>query len=832
MENETVRVKLTSSGGDATREGGEELVDESELIEEEEEELEETAEETPEQSGEAEQEDTSSKENEEKKQPKSLEISGNLKIVSIILLLTFLSVYLISVVMSSDRFVTDAASRSALLHLDRDLSVAEALADKHYDNIYKIAERLESAPSEDFVLSVLGEYIGSDQFGDLRYFKDEKAYDANGLLIAPEVNIDAYNMILELSKGQRSGATEVYFDKVVKKHCIAIYVPVKGSVHIKGVMSILPAIVSDDSTDIKLVDMKQVIGEKAVCNAIIKSDGTVLDSFVKEGESYNIGNDFYEFIRSVTNNNDQTRQVRDAVSKGEKTTAEINVFGEKYTIAVAPMESFGNNVLLVSFCGSELLVNEDMEYIRHVINVMVLAIVALVISLIYSFLAGKRAKEKMHDAILTDATLECPNAEQFRRSALGVVYSGREKYALLVANIRQYRYINEQMGDEYTVGILKFIARVLSTFTSGGETFGYSGDGKFLMLYRYTNDNSLRDKIRLIEALVNKHQPLRERSILVRFNVGVYHTFEGKRRTIPEMIELAEVCAQTAKNNIDKPFSVYTEAISDEVEHDERIEAQMEEALKNGDFKLFLQPKYNVRHDRIDSAEALVRWFNPSRGEYMFPGEFIGLFETNGFIIKLDKFIYLEVLKFLNAAAERGDNVVPISVNVSRVTAMSDDFIDFYIGNKKRSGIPDGLITLEFTESFAMENYEKLSNIVDRLHRNGMKCSIDDFGTGYSSFNLLKNIPMDELKLDRFFLKEGVNRERDAKITRMVVDLAKSINMTVVQEGVENAVMFNNACSIGVDVIQGYHYAKAIPLEEYKIFVNSNTSIKYKAYVK
>ncbi len=816
MENETVRVTLNSSGGDAELEV-EEI--EEQNIEAVSEPSEETADEVdavgePATDAEAEQ-------NHKEKRRSEIEIPRNVKRVSIILLIIFLSVYLISIIISSGSFVTDASARSAMLYLDRDLTLAEGLAKVHYDNLYAIADELEYAPGKEYVEEHIGKHIGSDDFGDLRYYKNGEAYDATGLPVHEmDEAIDA------LALGQKPGATDVYFDSMLKKHCIALYVPVKGSSYVDGVISILEA------TQGFLLDTSKVIDEKASVVAIIKSDGMVLGGHVKDGSGYVLGNNFYDFIGSVTNNNDETRQVREAASGGGKTTAEVKVFGEKYTVAIAPMESFGGNVLLVTFSESELLVSEDMEYIRHVINVMALAIIGLVISLIYSFIFRRKIEEKMDVAALTDATIECANAEQFRRSALGVVYNGKERYALIAANVRQYRYINDQLGEDFAVNTLKFISRVLGTFCSGGETYGYSGDGRFLLLYRYTSDGALQDKIRLVEAIINKYAPLKEKGVVVRFNIGVYRTFEGKRRTIPEMIECAQMSAETAKNNVNKPFSVYTESVNEEVAHDEKIEAQMEEALANNEFKLFLQPKYNVKYDRIDSAEALVRWFDPRKGEYLFPGEFIGLFETNGFIVKLDKFIYVEVLKFLSSSAERGDNVVPISVNVSRVTAMSDDFLEFYVGNKRRYQIPDGLITLEFTESFAMENYEKISDIVDRLHKNGMLCSIDDFGTGYSSFNLLKNIPMDELKLDRFFLKTGVNKERDEKIIKMVIDLAKSINMTVVQEGVENSVMFDNVVSLGVDVIQGYHYAKAIPLEEYRIFVNSNTSIKFKARVK
>ena len=131
-----------------------------------------------------------------------------------------------------------------------------------------------------------------------------------------------------------------------------------------------------------------------------------------------------------------------------------------------------------------------------------------------------------------------------------------------------------------------------------------------------------------------------------------------------------------------------------------------------------------------------------------------------------------------------------------------------------------------------MENYDTISDIVNQLHENGILCSIDDFGSGYSSFNILKNITMDELKLDQFFLTRGFDQSRDDQLLKTMIELAKSFGMTVVQEGVETKDIFNKVVDYGCDVVQGYYYAKAISLEEYKIFINTNTSIKYKSQVK
>jgi predicted signal transduction protein with EAL and GGDEF domain len=175
------------------------------------------------------------------------------------------------------------------------------------------------------------------------------------------------------------------------------------------------------------------------------------------------------------------------------------------------------------------------------------------------------------------------------------------------------------------------------------------------------------------------------KDITLRFRVGVCHAFGGTKGTAMEMVDNALSACKLAEEKANAPYVVYDVKINEEIAKNEKIESMMEDGLKNGDFKLFLQPKYNIKADRIDSAEALVRWFDRERADYIFPGEFIGLFETNGFIVKLDHYVYLEVLKYFKSAVERGEKIVPISVNVSRVTATAPDFLDFYIeiNNKK-----------------------------------------------------------------------------------------------------------------------------------------------------
>ena len=744
----------------------------------------------------------------------------NLRQAAILLVLLFVIVYLVAVVATASDFFVRSADANALLTLEDDLTAADREAERHFAALDAIADRFAEAETKAEVDAIIHDYIGSDEFGDLRYY-------AGGITYAPDGSpVEVSHPALEaLSAARTRGVSAVYFDSVVQKECIAFYLPVGRGSYADGVLSILPAQ--------NLLDMKAVRADDCPAIALVAPDGKVLGAAYSANFGNAFGNRLDTFLDAFTGDVTAEKSILDAVGTGTRDAVAITALGgEAYRVTVAPIRALDGNVMLVSFRPVSTLIESEMTFIRHIVVVLLIAVAAFAASLVYSYLYHRHSKKALSDATLLDAVLDCPNAEQFRNRAVEVVYSERRRFGVMVLMLRRYHLLVESYGEGRANEALRFIVKVMEGLCAQGEAYGYAGEGKFLLLYSYQSEKNLKDRIRLLETLVNRSESLRADGINLRFHIGVFLTGNGRRRTVPEMVECATMAAETAKGNIRLPYVLYTEEVNREIAQNERIEAKMEDSLKNGEFKLFLQPKYNVMGDRIDSAEALVRWFDPEKSEYRFPAAFIGLFETNGFIVKLDQFVYLEVLRYFSLATERGDPVVPISVNVSRVTAMSEDFLDFYVGHKKKFGIADGFLTLELTESFAMENFERIREIVDVLHQNGIRCSIDDFGSGYSSFNIIKHIPFDELKIDRIFLDNGIDRARDDVIIKTVIDLAHSLNLSVVQEGVENEEMFRRVVDMGCEVIQGYYYAKALPLEEYRLFMNTNTSIRYKAKVK
>ena len=742
--------------------------------------------------------------------------------VAMIVVVLFLTFYLIAILSETSTFYAESAERSAKIYFDVDMKQSSQLAEIHYQRLYELVDQMKYAKTKEHVDEVIMSYIGSEQFGDLRYYSQGKAYSPMGDEVEHELS--GHDMIFALSQSNAAGCTDVYFDERAQLDCIAFFVPIRGSAFVDGVLSIVPAK--------NIISVGEVLQEKTSVVAIVGNNGSIYSSIAADAFPANVGANFYDFADAFTGNKEMVDLARSALSAEDLTSVEITAAGTRYTLVAEPIEVFDGYLHLVTISVSENLINTEVGYIRHIVNILALAILAFTVGLVYAFLLHKKTKESLSAASLTDAVVECANAEGFRRTAMNLVYNGGRRYAVGVYTIRQFHYIEDSFGPEKTVEVLKFINHVLSTFCSPKETYGYLGNGSFVVLIDYESEDAFRDKLLVFENIVNKYDVLVENNVKLKFAAGICLGFTGKRRTIPEMIDCATLVCEDAKNDVKTPFVVYTDTVRDKITRNEQIEAKMESALENNEFRLFLQPKYNAIDDCVDSAEALVRWFDPKVGDYIFPAEFISVFEANGFIVKMDHFIYLEVLKFISSAMEKGDKIIPISVNVSRVTATSPDFVNFYVGNKKKYMIEDDLITLEFTESFAVEDYGKLQDVVASLHEGGIRCSVDDFGVGYSSFSVLKELAMDELKLDRLFLTPGANKQRDDQIIQTIVNLAKDMGMKVVQEGVENKELFDRVVGMGVEVIQGYYYAKAIPLEEFKIFINSNTSIRYKAFVK
>lgn len=246
------------------------------------------------------------------------------------------------------------------------------------------------------------------------------------------------------------------------------------------------------------------------------------------------------------------------------------------------------------------------------------------------------------------------------------------------------------------------------------------------------------------------------------------------------------------------------------------MEAQGQQALAEGQFQPYFQPKFDIQHgDRLAGAEVLCRWIHPQKG-MIPPDQFIPVFEKSGLIMQLDRYMFEQACSWYRRYLDGGGARINLAVNVSRAGLLREDFVDYYVRVKETYGIPDGAMELEVTESLALGGEELLCQLVRELQAHGFTCSLDDFGSGYSSLNLLKNLPIRVLKLDILFFQRSVDKVRERIVVRNIINMARELKIRVIAEGVEETESVEFLRGAGCDIVQGYVFARPMPLAEFE----------------
>jgi len=296
---------------------------------------------------------------------------------------------------------------------------------------------------------------------------------------------------------------------------------------------------------------------------------------------------------------------------------------------------------------------------------------------------------------------------------------------------------------------------------------------------------------------------------------------EDYKTPIITLCDCASLAKKNIKGNVIHLIAYYDEALRQKGIDDKDIENEMSSALLEHQFEMYLQPKVSICSSDVVGAEALVRWNHPKRG-VISPDRFIPLFEQNGFIVKLDYYIWEEAFATIHRWLKEGYTPVPISVNVSRVHIYNMDILTVLVNLSKKYKVPTHYIELELTETTYFNNFDKLSKLVLDLKKEGFTLSIDDFGSGYTSLNMLKDIPIDVIKIDKGFMNEIVGTERGKTVIRYTIAMAKQLNIDVIAEGVEDFSQVEFLYEAGCEIAQGYFYSKPLPIYKFESYTYGN----------
>ena len=275
------------------------------------------------------------------------------------------------------------------------------------------------------------------------------------------------------------------------------------------------------------------------------------------------------------------------------------------------------------------------------------------------------------------------------------------------------------------------------------------------------------------------------------------------------------------KNSYSELIAYYDATVHEKKIFEERLLIEMEDALKHGQFNVHFQPKYNIQGDEpvLASAEVLARWNHPYLGP-ISPGIFIPLFEDNGLIHMLDRFVWEEAIRFVGEWKKQGISV-PVSINVSRMDLYNRNLIEEIDGFLEENGLERSDLHLEITESSYSDDVDQIMEVVNNLHDVGYTIEMDDFGTGYSSLGMLADAPIDVLKMDMRFV-QNLGSDRQDILVKMILDIAGFMDLTVVAEGVETKEQVDFLKEFGCDIIQGYYFSKPLPAEEFEELLRKN----------
>ena len=390
-------------------------------------------------------------------------------------------------------------------------------------------------------------------------------------------------------------------------------------------------------------------------------------------------------------------------------------------------------------------------------------------------------------------------------------------YYIVILNFRHFQYINNIFGRTIADKILVETANILISNLSEDELVCRYRSDEFCMLLQSKDKQTLEKRIlNIINSISNISAKLQnEYNIKVYCGISIRQAGSQKTLPISDMLNEAEFALKTIKQGYENEIAFYASSVKEKKIFQNEIENCMEQALENNEFKLFLQPKKNLSTNEIIGAEALVRWIRPD-GKMIFPNDFIPLFESNGFCVSLDLYMVEKVCALQRKWLEQGKKIIPISINQSKLLFYRKDYIKKLCNITEKYGIDNRYIVLEILEGLVAENIETLNNTIIALREKGFQISMDDFGSGYSSLNTFTNIELDEIKLDKEFLRSIHTGKKQKQMMENIISIANGFGIRTVTEGVETQTQEAFLKSINCDYAQGYLYSKPISADEFE----------------
>ncbi|MEG2140197.1 MAG: EAL domain-containing protein, partial [Bilophila sp.] len=402
------------------------------------------------------------------------------------------------------------------------------------------------------------------------------------------------------------------------------------------------------------------------------------------------------------------------------------------------------------------------------------------------------------------------NAQAFYTAAANMVDSSQDKtWRIVRMDIERFKIVNDLYGLKEGDRLLRAVAGIISSKVANHGICGRISGDIFCMCVDFS-DEQILERIWEIEAKLS-YYPLPYK-IAPAFGICAV---DNANTPISVLCDWANIALKTIKGNSLKSYAFYNDTLRSKIFQEKKIENEMYSALNSGQFVMFLQPKVSIASSRIIGAEALARWEHPTEG-LIVPDVFVPLFEKNGFIVRLDEYIWEQACIAIRSWRDKGYRMGAVSVNISRMHFHEARFWKKLVALVEKYQIPPRLLELELTETVFLENATQLGEAMQALQDYGFHLSMDDFGSGYSSLTMLKNLPLNIIKIDRSFLQEGVSTAQGQIIIRHILSMAKQLRLQTIAEGVETLEQARFLLDSGCTTAQGYYYSRPVPLKSFE----------------
>ncbi len=497
-----------------------------------------------------------------------------------------------------------------------------------------------------------------------------------------------------------------------------------------------------------------------------------------------------------------------------------NAEGAKYWVSYYPIGL--NDWYLMLAIPYNYIVKNAVSALYVSLLVLIVALVGAVAFVKYLNHVKTSNREEVYKYMYFDSLTGLYSKNGFVLKAPEFLQNPLKKYAVVLVDIDNFRMINELFGYDTGSNILKHMGDLIREDISVDEMAGRSAGDDFICLLHWESAEKMEKRIGHFINRVNFCKFDEENTNFnIVVHIGVYKLDDPQEGQMEEYIDRAKMSILSLKDKHYSAYAFYDEELQQRMHFDAELENDVDEALKNKDFKVYIQPKYNAKTHELAGGEALIRWQHKTKG-FLTPNKFVDVFERNGVITDIDMYVYDTVCRMQSKWLAEGYEPVPISVNQSRLHLYHSDYIETLRHFLDKYNLPARYVELEITENIALSSSDVLDEAVKHIHSLGFKVSMDDFGSGESSLNILKDIDIDILKLDRMFFLETENNNKAKQIIKSVIDMANRLNISTVAEGVENEEQLKFLQDAGCDLIQGYLFGKPMPYEEFEKLFKEN----------